>query len=109
MAASYVISGLGLAKANTIGCSFIDRIISCDTTSALETPKNTSAPFIASARFFISVLLLAKNFFCSFKSVLSVVIAPLESNIMRFSFLTPRERYSFAVEIAAAPAPLITT
>ena len=36
-------------------------------------------------------------------------MSPLESHMNRFSDLTPSARYSFAQEIAEAPAPLKTT
>ena len=49
-ASGYGISGSGFAIANTIGFAAIDFSISGVTRSLAETPTNTSAPFIASAR-----------------------------------------------------------
>ena len=48
-AASGVISGLGLARAKMIGFLAMDLTMSGLTASLTESPKNTSAPFIASS------------------------------------------------------------
>src|SRR5262245_45084807 len=47
-ASGYGISGSGLASANTIGRGAIERTIACVTMLGPETPRKTSAPFIAS-------------------------------------------------------------
>ena len=57
-ASSGMISGVGFAIGNTIAPWFIERIISWDTRFGLDTPINTSAPFITSANVpcFLSLL-----------------------------------------------------
>ena len=83
------ISGSGLARAKTIGRSAIDCTISVVTTSFTERPRNTSAPFIASARVVMGRE-VANSAFCGLRSLRSVVMTPLLSHITMFSFLTPR-------------------
>ena len=108
MASSYDISGTGFASANTIGCSAIERIMSCVSTLPFESPTNTSAPFIASSSVCTSRLSVAKSFFCSVRFSLSLVITPLESSISMFSVLAPSATYIFVHDMAAAPAPFTT-
>ena len=51
---------------------------------------------------------VAKNFFCSFRSVRSLEITPLLSTMTIFSRRAPRETYNLVQETADAPAPLTT-
>ena len=107
MALSYAISGFGLANAKTIGFSFMERTISTLNTSALESPRNTSAPRIASSKVSISRSVI-NCFFDSFRSVRFWFITPRLSTITIFSFFAPNIMYNFVHELAEAPAPLTT-
>ena len=107
MASSYEISGFGLAKANTIGFSFMLRTMSWVSTPATDNPRNTSAPFMASSKVLMSRS-VANGFLRSFRSVRRVLITPFESSITMFSRLAPNIIYSLVHELAAAPAPLTT-
>ena len=109
IASSYEISGTGLANANTIGFSFIERIISCESILPFDSPTNTSAPLIASSNVWTSRRSVANNAFCGVRFSRSEVMTPLESSITIFSFLTPNATYIFVHEIAAAPAPFTTS
>ena len=97
-----------MASANTIGDLAMLRTISCVSTLPLDKPRNTSAPFIASASVWISVRLVAKYFFCSFRSVRAFEITPLLSSITIFSSRAPSEIYSLVQDTAEAPAPFTT-
>ena len=55
LTSSGVISGSGLAMANTIGCLAMLRTMSRSTAPFADRPKNTSAPAMASARVRASV------------------------------------------------------
>ena len=108
MASSYEISGVGLAKANTIGWEAMLRTISWLSTLPLERPRNTSAPLMASASVWMSVRSVAKYLFCSFRSVRSLEITPLLSSMTMFSRRAPRATYNLVQDTADAPAPLTT-
>ena len=107
MASSYEISGFGFANPNTIGFTFIDRTISLLNTFAIDSPRNTSASFTASASV-VMVLSVANGFLREFKSVRCLLMTPLESTITMFSNLAPNIIYSCVHELAAAPAPFTT-
>ena len=108
MASLYIISGSGFAKANTIGSRAILLTISLETTPPFDKPTKTSAPFITSDKPHGSCS-CANSAFSGVRFSLDAVIKPLESHINKCSEVTPKERYSFAQEIAEAPAPLKTT
>ena len=108
MASSYDISGTGLARAKMTGSFAIVFTISFDSTLPFDSPTKTSAPLTASSSVWISVRLVAKNFFCSFRSSRLVEMTPFESSITIFSFWAPMAIYSLVHEMAAAPAPLTT-
>ena len=59
-ASSYVISGSGFAIAKMMGSFAMLRTISFVTTPFTETPANTSAPFMASARVWPAMKALAR-------------------------------------------------
>ena len=99
------ISGTGFAKAKITGSSAILATICLLSAPATESPKNISAPSIASSSVLASVS-MANCALYSFRSVREVEITPLESHIIMFS--TPNSLYIFAQEIPAAPAPFTT-
>ena len=82
-------------------------IISDETISPFDSPKNTSESTIASSSVSRTVS-VAKNCFCSSRFSLLVVITPLLSTMSIFAFLAPKAKYNLAQETAAAPAPLMT-
>ena len=61
IASSYEISGVGLAKANTMQFGAIERTISCFKIFPFDKPTNTSAPFMASSSVLTLTLSEAKN------------------------------------------------
>ena len=107
VASSQLISGSGLAIANTIGFFAILFIMSAFNTPPLLNPINTSASFMLSAS--VTFFPLAINsFFSSSRSVRLSWISPLVSNTLKFSLFAPSDSYSFIQAIAAAPAPFTT-
>ena len=102
------ISGLGFAIAKTIGSAFIERTISCESTSFALTPMNASAPFIASARVPFTPLGLVRfaSAFCAkLKRSLSSITPSLSQTIRS---VAPKESKNSAIAIPALPAPFIT-
>ena len=61
-ASSGVISGWGLAIAKITGLSAIEATMSCVTAPLADTPRNTSAPFIASSSVRASVTAACSDF-----------------------------------------------
>ena len=110
LARSGIISGVGLAIAKRIGSFAIEATISSLTQPAAEIPRNTSAPFIASA----SVPVICSRLVISAISRLTALslssplqmIPLLSQSIM---FLTPIFKRCLAMAMPAAPAPFITT
>ena len=98
------ISGLGLASANTMGFSAMLFTIAGLTRLAPDTPTNTSAPCIASARV-RSVVLRAKACLKLLRSARSLCTTPLESTRVMLVFFAPIASSSFIDAIPAAPAP----
>ena len=90
MARSYLISGFGLAIANTIGLIAIDFNISVVTKFEIESPIKTSALIIASSKVFI-FFLEANSIFCLLKPCRSERITPLLSSITIFSLFAPKD------------------
>ncbi len=107
IASSKVISGSGLAMANTMGFFAIERIISLETTFLMDKPINTSAPSMASSSVWMSRL-VAKSCLYLFRFVLSLCNTPLVSSITMFSFLAPIDSRSLVQAMADAPAPFTT-
>lgn len=87
-------------------CHAADHILSQHIT--FDSPKNTSAPLMASSNVCTSRRSVAKNFLLSVKLGRSLVITPLLSSIKMFSFRAPNATYSFVQEVAEAPAPFTT-
>ena len=106
LTSSGIISGTGFAKAKIIGCADIFFTISSVRILGFESPKNISAPRIASLSV-LSFVLMANSSLYLFKSVRSTLTTPRLSKSTICS--TPKFRYILAHAIPAAPAPLMTT
>ena len=105
---SGVISGSGLAMAKMIGLSAIDLTMSAVTAPATETPKKTSAPFIASSSVRSLVSIAWADFHWFMPASRPAWITPSVSHSVTWSCATPMALRSSMQAIPAAPAPLAT-
>ena len=86
----------------------MERTMSGVSTSATESPRNTSAPFSASSSVRMSRSVANRAFMPS-RPGRSRLITPLLSHMTRLSGFTPSVMYILEQETAAAPAPFTTT
>ena len=89
---------------------FMLRTISVVTVPGADTPMNTSAPARASAKepgFFSRFVTRAISSLIQFRPSRPAYMAPFRSHMV--ICLYPAESSSFTIEIAAAPAPEVTT
>ncbi len=104
-----MISGSGLAIANTIGCFAMPLAISGLSAPLAERPKKTSAPISASARVRASVSTACADFHWFMPLSRPRQTTPWVSHRIAFSCGRPMAFKSSMQAIAAAPAPLITS
>ncbi len=104
------ISGFGFAIAIIMASLFIDLTISGVTQFATDTPRNTSAPFKASAKvpfiMFLFEMFAISSLYLFILTVLPLYIGPFVSQ--RITSFVPIFIRSFAIAVPAAPAPFIT-
>ena len=96
--------------ANIIASLFIVLTISVERRFGADTPTNTSAPLIESAKVPFSLLgLVILEISTKDGSVYSLFLSIIPSLLNITIFFTPKLNKSFAIATPAAPAPLITT
>ena len=110
-ATSGMISGSGFASANTSGRGAIERSMSPLTMPPTDRPRNTSVPFIASARSPSSTSRAKRALYSLMSSAsrLASVMIPFESTSSMFSGRTPSSSQCSEHDSADAPAPETTT
>ena len=106
---SGIISGIGLASANTKGLSAISAIHSFLIVPGPDNPRKISAFRMASSIVTKGVSIAYIALFSSRVPARLVEITPFESQTMMFSFFIPKVMSKLRQAIAAAPAPEQTT